>query len=83
MGVKRQRSAMVREAVPKKIRELMRDLGKTGWVLEKGAGKGSHRKYWHPRVKYLIILSGNEGADAHRYQERDVRRGIEDASQAK
>jgi predicted RNA binding protein YcfA (HicA-like mRNA interferase family) len=40
--------------MPKKIRELARDLGKAGWVLERGAGKGSHRKIVHPQVRVAV-----------------------------
>jgi predicted RNA binding protein YcfA (HicA-like mRNA interferase family) len=55
--------------MPKKIRELIRELKKAGFV-DRG-GKGSHRNFTHSRgVK--ITLSGNPSHDAKRYQERDV-----------
>lgn len=39
-------------------------------------GKGSHRKFRHPRLSGAVILSGKEGDDAHHYQEKQVRNAI-------
>ncbi len=33
----------------------------------------------HPNVSKIITISGNEGADAKRYQEKAVRAAIEEA----
>jgi predicted RNA binding protein YcfA (HicA-like mRNA interferase family) len=52
--------------MPRKIRELIADLEGTGWRAESG-GKGSHRKFAHPRSRRKVILSGASGADAHHY----------------
>ena len=68
--------------MPKKIRELVRDLVKAGWQLEKG-GKGSHRKFGHRRVNRKLVLSGQDGMDAKRYQEKDVQQAIDEAKEAK
>ena len=68
--------------MPKKIRELVRSLVGAGWQLEKG-GKGSHRKFVHGRIARKLILSGQDGADAKRYQERDVREAINEAEKSK
>ena len=54
-------------------------LWKAGWVLVKGGGKGSHTTWAHQKV----TLSGNDGDDASRRQERDVenaKRGAEEAN---
>ncbi|MEW6307077.1 MAG: type II toxin-antitoxin system HicA family toxin [Verrucomicrobiota bacterium] len=59
--------------MPKKIRELIRDLERAGFVNR--GGKGSHRNYEHP-VGGRLTLSGNPGDDAKHYQERDVRNAI-------
>lgn len=59
--------------MPKKIRELVHDLKKAGFV-DRG-GKGSHRNFTHPRGVY-ITLSGSASHDAKRYQERDVEHAI-------
>ena len=54
--------------MPRKIRQLIADLEKRGFV-DRG-GKGSHRNFLHPSgVK--ITLSGAPGDDAKHYQERD------------
>jgi predicted RNA binding protein YcfA (HicA-like mRNA interferase family) len=37
-----------------------------------GAGKGSHRKYVHPKIKGFVLISGGAGDDAQRYQEKQV-----------
>jgi len=41
-------------------------------------GKGSHRMFAHPRFAGAVTLSGALGNDAKPYQERQVRRAIED-----
>ncbi len=57
--------------MPKKIRELKAMLLKTGFTYR--SGKGSHTVWSHPNLSYSLILSGKDGADADRYQEKDVR----------
>jgi predicted RNA binding protein YcfA (HicA-like mRNA interferase family) len=62
--------------MPRKIRELIRDLERVGFV-DRG-GKGSHRNFKHSRgVK--ITVSGNAGDDARAYQERDVEKAIRES----
>ena len=61
--------------MPRKIRELIRDLEAAGFVNR--GGKGSHRKFVHSKVSKLVILSGQLGNDAKHYQERDVKVAIE------
>jgi predicted RNA binding protein YcfA (HicA-like mRNA interferase family) len=56
--------------MPKKIRELKAMLRKAGCRCE--PGKGSHTKWSHPKLKDKVVLSGNNGADAKAYQEKDV-----------
>ena len=60
----------------KKIRELIHDLTKAGFV-DRG-GKGDHRNFKH-LSGIRITISGNLGADAKRYQEREVERAIREA----
>jgi len=58
--------------VPRKVRDLKADLGKSGAVWR--PGKGSHSVWTHPRLlDAQLTLSGNDGDDAQRYQEKDVR----------
>jgi predicted RNA binding protein YcfA (HicA-like mRNA interferase family) len=61
--------------MPRKIRELVSDLKHAGFILVPG-GKGSHRKFRHIKVGGALILSGHDGEDAHRYQEKQVRNAI-------
>ncbi len=63
--------------MPRKIRELIRDLERAGF-LNRG-GKGSHRNFVHPNVAKPVTVAGNRGDDAKDYQEKAVRRAIEEA----
>ncbi|MEK7438472.1 MAG: type II toxin-antitoxin system HicA family toxin [Pseudomonadota bacterium] len=63
--------------MPPKIRELISDLERSGFV-DRG-GKGSHRNFVHPKVTKPITISGAPGADAKHYQVRAVRRAIEES----
>jgi predicted RNA binding protein YcfA (HicA-like mRNA interferase family) len=56
--------------MPKKIRELKAMLLRAGCQCE--SGKGSHTKWSHPELANKLTLSGKDGADAKRYQEKDV-----------
>jgi predicted RNA binding protein YcfA (HicA-like mRNA interferase family) len=64
--------------VPRKIRDLIKDLRHAGFVLVPG-GKGSHRKYSHPSVKVPAIIPGREGDDAKPYLERHVAEKINES----
>lgn len=61
--------------VPRKIRELIADLEKAGFVNR--GGKGGHRNFEHLKG-IRVTLSGNPGKDAHFYQEREVKRKIQE-----
>lgn len=61
--------------MPRKIRQLIADLEDAGFRVVPG-GKGSHRKFRHPRFPGAVILSGKEGDDALPYQEKQVRNAI-------
>lgn len=65
--------------MPRKIRQLISDLEHAGFVLSDG-GKGSHRKFRHPKFVGAVILSGREGDDAHHYQEKQVRNAIREVT---
>ena len=64
--------------MPRKRRELIRDLERAGF-RDRG-GQGSHRNFVHPKVTKPVGVSGNVGDGAKHYQERVVRRAIEEAS---
>lgn len=57
--------------VPRKIRQLIADLERAGFSRISG-GKGSHRKFKHAGFEGFVLISGQEGDDAQRYQERQV-----------
>ncbi len=65
--------------MPRKIRQLVSDLERAGFVLVPG-GKGSHRKFRHARFPGSVILSGKDGDDVHSYQEKHVRNAVREAT---
>lgn len=63
--------------MPRKIRELIADLEAARF--EDRGGKGSHRNFVHPKVAKPLTISGKLGDDAKQYQERAVKRAIEES----
>ena len=63
--------------MPPKIRELIGELERAGFV-DRG-GKGSHRNLVHPKVARPITISGDPSDDAKHYQVRAVRLAIEES----
>ncbi|OYU42696.1 MAG: hypothetical protein CFE44_22550 [Burkholderiales bacterium PBB4] len=63
--------------MPRKIRELISELRKAGFALDRQ--KGSHRQFKHPSFQGIITLSGAEGDDVKTYQERQVAKAIADS----
>jgi len=55
--------------VPRKVRELIKDLIKAGFVNR--GGKGSHKNFLHPSG-VIITISGKLGDDAKSYQEKQL-----------
>ena len=64
--------------MPPKIRELIVQLERAGFV-DRG-GKGSHRNFVHPKVAKPITISGASGDEAKHYQVRAVNRAVEESS---
>ncbi len=64
--------------MPPKIRELIADLERAGFVNR--GGRGSHRNFLHPGVGKPVTISGGLGDDAKQYQIRAVRLAIEESS---
>jgi predicted RNA binding protein YcfA (HicA-like mRNA interferase family) len=56
--------------MPKKIRELKQILRRAGFL--ELLGKGSHTNWIHPNYTGKLTISGQDGSDAKRYQEKDV-----------
>ena len=63
--------------MPRKLRDLIRDLKQAGFVNR--GGRGSHRNFVHARVRKPITLSGQESDDALHYQERAAGLAIEES----
>ncbi|MDD2725088.1 MAG: type II toxin-antitoxin system HicA family toxin [Methylovulum sp.] len=61
----------------KKIRELIAELEKAGFVNR--GEKGSHRNFMHPLLIRSVVISGKAGDDAKKYQEKAVEAAIAEA----
>ena len=61
--------------MPRKVRELIKELKEAGFV-NKG-GKCSHRNYIHPKG-VVVTISGNLGSDVKPYQEKLVKQKIQE-----
>jgi len=59
--------------MPRKIRELINELKKAGFVNR--GGKGSHRNFKH-KDGAILTISGKLGSDAKHYQEKIVKQKI-------
>jgi predicted RNA binding protein YcfA (HicA-like mRNA interferase family) len=57
---------------------LIGDLERAGFVNR--GGKGSHRNYEHP-TGVRVTVSGQLGDDAKLYQEREVKKKIQEVEQ--
>ena len=62
--------------MPRKIRQLIKDLESAGFINR--GGKGSHRNYKHGSGA-KVTVSGKLGSDAKPYQERTVNQAIEES----
>ena len=61
--------------MPRKIRQLVADLERAGFHRIHG-GKGSHRKFIHPKYRGFVLISGQDGGDAQHYQEQQLRKAL-------
>lgn len=61
-----------------KVRKLIAMLLENGFVLLKGKGKGSHRRYYHPSGVSATI-PGDDGDDANHYLVKQVKEKIQEA----
>ena len=63
--------------MPRRSRDLIRDLEHAGFVNR--GGRGSHRNFIHPNVAKPVVISGQLGDDAQHYQEQAVMVAIEES----
>lgn len=52
--------------MPPKIRELIAELERNGFMNR--GGKGIRRNYSHPKCSKIVTISGKIGDDAEKYQ---------------
>ena len=64
--------------MPRKIRQLIKDLEKAGFVNR--GGKGSHRNFEGANGQ-RVTVSGGTGDDAKFYQEQAVKKAIKESKQ--
>ena len=65
--------------MPRKIRELVRDLKNAGWYQVPG-GKGDHRKFKHDKARIFVIIPDADHKDAKPYLEKQIRKAINESS---
>ena len=63
--------------MPPKIRELIAELERAGFVNR--GGKGGHRNFVHPDVARPVTIAGRLGDDARPYQVLVARRAVEES----
>ena len=63
--------------MPQKVRELIAELERAGFVNR--GGKGSHRNFVHSQVVRPLTISGTLGDDAKQYQVRAVKHAIKES----
>ena len=57
--------------MPRKKRDIRRDFRRAGFTERQG--KGDHIVFTHPLVQDHYSVDGRNGADAERYDERNLR----------
>ena len=63
--------------MPRKVRDLIGELEAAGFSNR--GGKGDHRNFVHPKVRWPVTIAGKLGDDAKHYQEKAVRSAIEES----
>jgi predicted RNA binding protein YcfA (HicA-like mRNA interferase family) len=59
------RAIIGEDGMPPKVRELIAELERAGFVNR--GGKGSHRNFVHPKVSKPIAIAGKPSDDAKEY----------------
>ena len=67
--------------MPRKVRELIKDLKAAGFEQIPGGGKCSHRKFIHTRYPGAVTLSGQDGDDAKPSQEKQVQQAFDEVGE--
>jgi predicted RNA binding protein YcfA (HicA-like mRNA interferase family) len=61
--------------MPRKIRELVKDLKSAGWSQVSG-GEGSHREFKHDKFPGAVLIPGHDNDDAKPYLEKQVKNAV-------
>ena len=70
--------------MPRKYRDVERDLRREGFVVVRGGGEGGHRKLTHPLPGVpRVIIPGKPGDDARPYFEDQAKTAIAAARAAR
>jgi hypothetical protein len=67
--------------MPRKKRDIRREYRRAGF--DERQGKGDHIVFSHPLVRKNIAVDGRDGADADRYDERNLKEALRDLEEAK
>lgn len=63
--------------MPRKLRDIARDLRKAGFRELPGRGKGDHAVWAHPLAPAnQLTIDGQPGDDAKHYQEKQLRAAL-------
>lgn len=63
--------------MPRKVRELIKDLERAGFINRRG--KGSHGNFVHSTVIKPVPVSGKLGDDVRHYQEKAIKLAIKES----
>ena len=66
--------------MPRKKREIRREYRRAGFTERQG--KGDHTVFTHPLVQDNYSVDGREGADAERYDERNLQDALAKLAEA-
>jgi len=70
--------------VPRKLRQLLRELRDAGFEELPGRGKGDHAVWLHPLASAnQLTIDGRPGDDAKPYQEKQLRAALAAAEAAR
>lgn len=65
--------------MPRKKRDIRRDYRQAGF--DERQGKEDHTVYRFPGLLHNYLVDGRDGADADRYDERNLRQALREAEQ--
>jgi hypothetical protein len=67
--------------MPRKKRDIKRDYRRAGFT--ESQGKGDHIVFRHPLIPDNYSVDGRDGADAERYDEKNLRDALDKLAEAR